>query len=156
MIYDWAPQGLGFAREKHRGCCTDIHFCKAQPSPMIQVAEFYSGWKLKEKDVNFAGFVREKNQVVGTDLPPSLNARGQGRLGSYVCLVESTSDPHFLSSSASSCSARLREHPLPPSWSQAVMAHCAMLSRHDCFFPSQWWLHINRGLMSLLRITYCS
>lgn len=44
-------------------------------------------------------------------------------------------------------------HPLPPSWSRAAMAHCAMLRRHDCSFPSQWWLHTNRGLMSPPSIT---
>lgn len=94
-----------------------------------------------------------KSQDVGPDLPPNLNAQWQGRLGGRACLVVSTSDHHFLSTSACSHSARLRGHPLPPSWSWAAMPYCAMLRRNDCFIPSLWWLHINRGLMSPLSIT---
>lgn len=58
--------GSCFARENHRHCCSDIHFSKAQPSSVIEVAEFYPGWKLKEKGANFAGFVWGKSQVVVT------------------------------------------------------------------------------------------
>lgn len=69
MIYDWAPQGLAFPREKHRGCCADTHFSKALPSALISVAEFYSGWKLKGKGTNFAVFFREKVKMLAQVCP---------------------------------------------------------------------------------------
>lgn len=125
-------------------------FLEHYPQPRTKCLNFtqVGSWKRK---CQLCCLCEGKSQDVGTDLPPNLNAQWQGRLG--ACLAVSTSDHRFLSTSASSHSARLRGHPLPPSWSRAAMPYCAMLRRNDCFIPSQWWLHINRGLMSPLSIT---
>lgn len=50
------PRGLPFSREKH--------LCKAVPSALTWVAEFYFGWKLKVKGAYSAEFVREKVKML--------------------------------------------------------------------------------------------
>lgn len=153
MIYDWPPKAFAFAGEKHRGCCTDTHFSKALPSTLTQVAEFHSGQKLKVKGANFALFVREKVKMSVQICPETPVHDDKGKFWGCARLVASTSEHHFLPTSTSSRGPGWSGDPPLPPRRQAGTACCVMLRRHDCFVPSQWWLHINCGLMSPLSIT---